>query len=524
MGKTTSTARTPDPHGARARKRTPARPAAKAPSVWVDLRPPAAQRRAIAALGTVPADDVHATAVYLGRTDALPADVEARALRALAAVGRMFAPFEARTAGLGRFPDPAGEVVYVALASRELRALRAALVDALSREGVEVDRTHRFVPHMTVGKVAAGARWPRREPALAPVSFRGVTLWVGRRGTTVPLTGGGARGASRPTKANGDEPSTPRAALYVVGQTDTFRETAAPFVMEERTAASGRSYSVKVYLPAAYTARHMRVSDETKRLVRWVVRLSDGRSVSRDGALRVRDPGAWDRLRPQIARLRGEKREQAIADALWDALSPDEREAMVAAVDLRAYTAGRSIREAFEALSADLIAEGSPLARVAAGWHDRLRDVYATDAIGGPVGSDAWRAMTWPRWLAYVYAVAGREAPDAADLPATELSRATRSQVLAPWWGSLGSFVRQAPVPHARQVLAELTARAGGPVDPMEAAPFPPVSRLDDRRLVNEMRDARVSRMHPAWRASAHVVARDATPLLADAARTLAHR
>lgn len=312
--------------------------------------------------------------------------------------------------------------------------------------------------------------------------------------------------------------------LYVTGQSDAFRETDAPYIMEERTAASGRSYSVKVYTTEAYTARHMRRSDETKRLVRWTVRLSDGRCVSRDGALRVRAPEAWNRVRSVVAKLRGDRREQVLADALWDALTAEEREAMVSAVDLPAYTVGRSIREASEALHADLIAEGSPLALVDARWQDRLRDAYATAAFGGPVGSPAWHAMTWSQWMTYTYALLGQCAPDAMSPPATVVVKMTRQ--LAPWWHSLTSFARQAPADHAGEVIAHFTAMAGGEVHALEAAPFPPASRLEDRHAVNAMMTARMGRLAPAWRAEGGAVdvAREGVKCLADAARILAHR
>jgi hypothetical protein len=310
--------------------------------------------------------------------------------------------------------------------------------------------------------------------------------------------------------------------LYVTGQSDAFRETDAPWIMEERIAASGRSYSVKVYLPEAYTAAHMRRSDETKRLVRWTVRLSDGRCVSREGALRVRAPEVWNRVRSVVAKLRGDRREQAIADALWDALTVEEREAMIAAVDLAAYTVGRSIREASEALHADLIAEMNPLALVAVDWTARFRDLYATAVFGGPVNSPAWHAMTWPQWVAYTYALLGQTAPDAWAPPATILVNMTRR--LAPWWPTLTSFALQAPADTAREVVAHFTAMAGGAVDPLEAGEFPPLSRLADRHAVNAMMTARLARMAPAWRTegSGSVdVARDGVKCLASAARAL---
>lgn len=315
--------------------------------------------------------------------------------------------------------------------------------------------------------------------------------------------------------------------IYITGQSDAFRETDAPWIMEERISVSGRAYSVKVYTSEAYTTRHMRRSDETKRLVRWTVRLSDGRLVSREGAIRVRAPEAWDRVRSVVAKLRGERREQALADALWDVLSPEEREAMVAAVDLPSYTVGRSIREASEALHADLIAEGSPLARVAAGWSDRLRDVYATAAFGGPIGSPAWHSMTWSQWLTYTYSLVGEDAPDAENLPASILTDHGRSRRLAAWWPSLRTFARYAPIGHATEVIARLTSMAGGEVSAIEAQEFPPASRLDDRKAVLALRDARLARMSTAWRSDSGAaldVAREGVAFLYEAARTLAHR
>lgn len=315
--------------------------------------------------------------------------------------------------------------------------------------------------------------------------------------------------------------------LYVIGQSDSFRETDAPWIMEERISASGRAYSVKVYTAEAYTARHMRKSDETKRLVRWTVRLSDGRCVSRDGALRVRAPEAWNRVRSVVAKLRGDRRDQALADALWDALTIEEREAMVASVDLQSYTVGRSIREASDALHADLIAEGSPLALVDARWQDRLRDIYATEAFGGPIGSPAWHAMTWAQWLTYTYSLTGETAPDADNLPASVLTDHGRSRRLAAWWPSLRTFARYAPVEHAREVIARITDMAGGEVAAVEAQEFPPASRMDDRKAVLALRDVRLARMTPAWRADSGAalnVAREGVAFLYEAARTLDRR
>lgn len=166
---------------------------AKSPSVWIALRPPAREREALAGSGTVAGDKVHATLVHLGRLDALPPDVEARALRAMRAVARRVAPIVAHTDGLRRFPGARSQTVYVALASRDLAVLRAALAERLTREGVGPDATHDFVPHLTVGTVDAAAVWPHPAPPRMPVHLRALTLWVGKRRVVVPLTGAPAK-------------------------------------------------------------------------------------------------------------------------------------------------------------------------------------------------------------------------------------------------------------------------------------------------------------------------------------------
>ncbi len=161
----------------------------KSPSVWIALHPPAREREALAGSGTVPSDKVHATLAYLGRLDALPPDVEARALRAMRAVARRVAPIVAHADGLRRFPGARSQTVYVALASRDLAVLRAALAERLTREGVGPDPAHYFVPHLTVGMADADAVWPHPTPPRMPVHLRAMTLWVGKRRVVVPLAG-----------------------------------------------------------------------------------------------------------------------------------------------------------------------------------------------------------------------------------------------------------------------------------------------------------------------------------------------
>ena len=299
--------------------------------------------------------------------------------------------------------------------------------------------------------------------------------------------------------------------LRVVGYEDTFPRSDAPFHWEERVSQSGRSYSVKVYDREAYTADHMAKSAETGRLVRWVVRLSDGSAVSHDGVFRIRDRVAWERdIRPRVARLRGEKREQAIADALWELLSPEEREAMVASVSLDDYADGRGERQALEDLFADLRTSGSLLALVDADWPRRIRDHYAIRHLGGPQRSEAWASATWRPWLRYFYDRAGLPLPaeiDPARIVGLRKTQKTSEVVPAVWWDALAEYfanARGARLAEAPAVASVLWQRLGGLPDALELADFPPASQLALRQQVHALRDARAERMDlglapPEW-------------------------
>lgn len=310
-----------------------------------------------------------------------------------------------------------------------------------------------------------------------------------------------AETTKRPRRAPPPTPS-PRPDLRVVRYEDWFRVTNAPYEWERRFSRDGRgSYEVKRYLDVAYTAAHMARSEESGRLVRWVVRLSDGSAVSHEGLFRIRSREAWERtIRPAVSRLRGERRERAMADAFWGMLSPEEREAMVASVDLDAYTQGRGVEEAREALFEDLRVGGSPLALVDAGWDRRIRDRYAERHLGGPHRSAAWASAPWARWVAYVYACRGLPAPDDIDpgrMPAFD----AKGRPL-PWWESVlySYFSRPSEGREAEveTIARTLWRRLGGVPVEAEMLPFPPDGQQEQRRLVLALRDARFARMDRA--------------------------
>jgi hypothetical protein len=98
---------------------------------------------------------------------------------------------------------------------------------------------------------------------------------------------------------------------------DSFKETDAPYHIEERINRAGFTYEKKVYddYGEPYTFR----SDETGRLVRWGVELSDGRRVSMEGFLRITKPDVYKRIKNKIHSYN-------MSRILWDNLSKDERE------------------------------------------------------------------------------------------------------------------------------------------------------------------------------------------------------
>ena len=217
-------------------------------------------------------------------------------------------------------------------------------------------------------------------------------------------------------------PEAPTADLRVVEYMDFFKLRDAPYVLEERVGESGRSYTVKVYLPEAYTAAYMIPSDETGRLVRWGVKLNDGRIVSRDGIFRLRFPAAWERIKAKAARARGEARDKLLGEALWGLLTPEEQRAMIASVNVRDFADGRGEKQALADLEDFLKREGSLLAYADHEWWRDISADYSTRLLGGPVGSPAWLGASFAEFTPYKQERAGRPREDLSPetMPATQ--------------------------------------------------------------------------------------------------------
>lgn len=302
--------------------------------------------------------------------------------------------------------------------------------------------------------------------------------------------------------------------VRVTAYVDLFAENEAPYVMEERLSESGRSYEVKVFTPDAYTEDYMERSDETGRLIRWAVRLSDGRMVSRDGAFRLRFPDQWERVRQAAARKRGEKRDEHLAMALWGLLSEDEREAMFSSVDLSSYADGRGIEAAKADLARDLRESGNLLfwAVGSDDWYHRLVDQYAICYLGGPLESPAWTSSSFQRFINFKSAMKGVPTvevdPVKLPLVADKRVRPAGRKALAPWWGMSFEYWSNPPtgdrVAEFARIFHALRRRMGRTLHhlSMPGAFIPSAATPEGRRARETLWGQLRADMDPVWSAS----------------------
>ncbi len=140
-----------------------------------------AQRAAPAHVRRVPAENLHVTLAFLGSRTA----AEAASVRSLLpAIAR---PLEAlQTAGALWLPPRRPGVLTVGLeADEELAAMQAELVQAVAAAIAFEPEQRRFRPHVTVGRVARGARVDTRAALDPPVPLlrfaaRGIVLYRSR--------------------------------------------------------------------------------------------------------------------------------------------------------------------------------------------------------------------------------------------------------------------------------------------------------------------------------------------------------
>lgn len=149
--------------------------------VMVALYPSAEVAGRYAMTGGLPAEDLHVTMAYLGRTE----DVDRDAL--LAAVKSLppRQPFMATVAGHGRFTGGEQDVLVLLMDSPELERLRSDLLSTLAGQGIEVPSEHGFTAHMTLTYMDEQALMPLLRVPADMVEFGAV--WVKYGDEKVPF-------------------------------------------------------------------------------------------------------------------------------------------------------------------------------------------------------------------------------------------------------------------------------------------------------------------------------------------------
>lgn len=151
-------------------------PRQKLPNLFVSLRPDRSSAARIAADRGVDAEGLHVTLAFLGRLDGLGPSAAERAARACARAASGAGAIRAQAGRAERFPDAGGmRVSYLPVRGAGLSSLRARVVRELEAEGLPVNRTYGFVPHITIGVSPSGHRPP---PAGEPVALSFAAVWV----------------------------------------------------------------------------------------------------------------------------------------------------------------------------------------------------------------------------------------------------------------------------------------------------------------------------------------------------------
>lgn len=133
----------------------------------------------------LPPEQLHVTLAYLG-TD-LDDEQRRQVAAVVTRVAAAYPPLSGTVGGLGQFPaGDSGVPVYVPVDVPGLAELRHDLVEQLRGDGLPVDASHGFTPHITVTYLQPGQELPLPVPP-TPVRFDALTWTHGSRWTAVPL-------------------------------------------------------------------------------------------------------------------------------------------------------------------------------------------------------------------------------------------------------------------------------------------------------------------------------------------------
>ncbi|MGC5664934.1 2'-5' RNA ligase family protein [Micromonospora sp. WMMD723] len=184
---------------------------------------------ALAVPGGLPAEELHVTLAYLGKT--LTGDQVDQVAEITAQVAAAHPPLSGQIGGLGQFPPgDDGTPVWAPVDVPGLAELRHDLAGRLAAAGLPVATERGYTPHMTLTYLTDGASPPPPVPA-TPVRFESLTWTRGPAWTAVPLAAAAAN--SR----------TETAAVE-----NTHRDRVTGRVIESRgtDAAGGRVFRVRI--------------------------------------------------------------------------------------------------------------------------------------------------------------------------------------------------------------------------------------------------------------------------------------
>lgn len=160
--------------------------------VMIAVYPPSEQALALAIDGGVRPQDMHLTLAYYGDVGDVDADAVISVARAAAA--RAF-DFTARISGYARFAgygDNGDTDIWVALLdSPDVDRLRLAVMASSANTGITIDRSHGYVPHITVAYLDPDAPSPAATVELPAIDITSLSTVIGADRTDYSLTGAG---------------------------------------------------------------------------------------------------------------------------------------------------------------------------------------------------------------------------------------------------------------------------------------------------------------------------------------------
>lgn len=122
-------------------------------AAWLTLE----QAAELHVAGGEPAEELHLTLAYLGDLDPASTAIAEEVVQSWAS---RTPPVELRIDGVGRFPQDEGDCLWYSIDSPQLADARWNLAFALEQQGLEIDNTYDFQPHITFAYVGKGAESP----------------------------------------------------------------------------------------------------------------------------------------------------------------------------------------------------------------------------------------------------------------------------------------------------------------------------------------------------------------------------